>query len=746
MNWFLNNLFCRITLSRYKLGMVYEFMSVKGQDTLLEILRLYKTEDEIASVVKAIGYAKKAHENQIRASGEPYINHPVAVAIILAEMKMDIASIITAILHDTVEDTPVTLEDLQKEFGQEISKLVDGVTKLTKIEYQPDYTRQAENFRKLFVALSEDIRVLLVKLADRTHNMRTINHLQPDKQRRIALETMEIYAPLAERIGIQKFKTELQDICFSVLHAEARQSIVNRLDYLRKTGRMLVKDTVEHLQKTLDDHKIPCKVAGREKTPCSIWQKMERKSVSFEQLADIVAFRIVTENVEDCYRVLGVIHANYQMVPESFKDFISTPKINGYQSLHTVVIGPKQQPIEIQIRTEEMHEIAELGVAAHWIYKQSGTDEEAYAKAGHQFRWIRELVSILEHSMEAEEFLENTKMEMYYDQVFCFTPKGNLIALPRGATPVDFAYAVHSKVGHTCVGAKVNSRIVPLKTELRNGDQVEIITSKTQVPSPSWEKFVITGKARSSIKRFVRSQERKEYLQLGKAMVQKVFQQEHATFDENRIIQELKNLGKKSCEDLYIAVGNGTVQRTEVQKVLFGGHTPSSPLKNRFSFLQFKKTPKKEEDSNAIPIKGLIPGMAMHFAGCCHPLPGDRIVGIVHTGKGVTIHTSDCEMLENFSSTPERWIEVSWEKECHDETHVGRMKVILTHEAGSLAMLATTVAQESGNITNLKIITRSTDFFEMLVDVEVRGINHLSAIMSILRTKPGIHSVERYRV
>lgn len=724
-------------------------MQVEGKEELIQALKSYKKEKDIETIERAISYGEKAHEHQLRASGEPYFNHPIAVAKILAEMRLDTASIITALLHDTVEDTEITLEDLEKEFGIEVSRLVDGVTKLTKIAYQPDNVRQAENFRKLFVALSEDIRVLLVKLADRTHNMRTIGHVSPEKQRRISLETMEIYAPLAERIGIQKFKTELQDICFSVLHPEARQSIVNRLDYLRKTGKMLVKETVDHIQKTCDRHNMRTTVTGREKTPCSIWQKMERKSVCFEQLADIVAFRIVTENVDDCYRALGVIHASYQMVPESFKDFISTPKINGYQSLHTIVIGPEQQAIEIQIRTKEMHEIAELGVAAHWMYKQTGDDDdpEEFAKAGRDYRWIRELLSILEHSMEAEEFLENTKMEMYYDQVFCFTPKGNLIALPHGATPVDFAYAVHSKIGHTCVGAKVNGRIVPLKTELKNGDQVEIITSKTQVPSPGWEKFVVTGKARSAIKRFVRNQERKEYLQLGKTMVQKLFQQEGESFDEKRLSAELKTFSKKNCEDLYIAVGSGTIQRYDVQKALFGNQTPKSTLKNRFSFLQFKKKPKKaSHEDSAIPIKGLIPGMAMHFAGCCHPLPGDRIVGIVHTGKGVTIHTSDCEMLENFSSTPERWIDVSWEKSGADDMHIGRIKVILTHEPGSLAMLATTVAQESANITNIKILTRSTDFFEMLVDIEVRGANHLSGIMSVLRTKPGIHSIERYKV
>jgi GTP diphosphokinase / guanosine-3',5'-bis(diphosphate) 3'-diphosphatase len=713
------------------------------QTKLVERVKSYTPNLNEALLVKACEFSKEAHGSQKRESGDPYYQHPLEVAGIMAEMKLDTASIITALLHDTVEDTDVTLEDIEKEFGSEVAKLVDGVTKLTKIEFQPDHIRQAENFRKLLVAMSEDIRVLLVKLADRIHNMRTISYVKsPEKRLRIAHETMEIYAPLAERIGIQKIKNELQELSFRELHPEAHKSIVSRLEYLRKEGNTLVGRIVEHIEHTLQEADLKATVKGREKTPCSIWQKMERKSINFEQLSDIMAFRIMVETIPECYQALGAIHSAYHMIPNGFKDFISTPKDNGYKSLHTIVLGPEQQRIEIQIRTYEMHEIAEMGVAAHWGYKQGNL----FLVDGKQYRWLRELLSILEQASGPEEFLENTKLEMYYEQVFCFTPKGNLIDLPRGATPVDFAYAVHSDVGHNCVGAKINGRIVPLRTQLQNGDQVEIIRSKTQVPSPAWEKFVVTGKARAEIKRFLRTQQREEYISLGKAILSKALRQEGHELTEKILEPAIKAYKNKSIDDIYASVGEGTVTRSDILKILFPDRKAAaeSIKKNPFSFLGFKNKVLRNEE-NAISIKGLIPGMAMHFAGCCHPLPGDRIVGIVHTGKGITIHTLDCDMLENYSSTPERWIDISWEKETNEEYHTGRIKAILTHEAGSLATLANTIAKDLGNISNLKIVSRSTDFFEIMVDIDVRGTKHLSTIIASLRGKSCIHSVERYK-
>jgi guanosine-3',5'-bis(diphosphate) 3'-pyrophosphohydrolase len=722
--------------------------SMLTPELLVKQVKNYNPKCDEALLAKACEFSARAHSKQKRASGEPYFQHPLEVAGIIADMRLDVSSVITALLHDTVEDTEVTLKDIQEEFGEEISRLVDGVTKLTKIEYQPEGVRQAENFRKLLLAMSEDIRVLLVKLGDRLHNMRTLHYVKSEeKRRRIAHETMEIYAPLAERMGMQQVKIELQDIAFAELHPDVRQSIIKRLEFLRNENDHIIERIVTDLTQTLEKEGLHAKIEGREKTPCSIWKKMENKNLGFDQLADIIAFRVVVDSVEDCYRALGIVHAAYKMVPDNFKDYISTPKNNGYQSLHTVVIGPEQHRIEVQIRTESMHDIAEYGVAAHWSYKQK---TEYGQMEGKQFRWLRELLQILEHDAAPEEFLENTKLEMYYNQVFCFTPRGDLIALPKGATTVDFAYAVHSDVGSTCVGAKVNGRIVPLKTVLHNGDQVDIIRSKTQVPSPAWEKFVVTGKARSEIRKFIRQQQRDEYLNLGKAILTKAFKQEGHDLKDSMLEPLLEVYAKDTIDDVYVAIGEGTITRADVLTILFPDRKEAKDEKKSKSLLSiFRRKHKKRyepDEENAIPIKGLVAGMAVHFAGCCHPLPGEKIVGIVNTGKGITIHTTDCDMLSNYSDMPERWIDVAWEKESHAGTHIGRLKVILSHETGSLATLSNTIAKDLGNICNLKITNRSSDFFEMIVDVEVKGVRHLANIIASLRAQAGIHSVERTKM
>ncbi len=712
-------------------------------EDLLKKIRSYTPNFDPTQVVKACEFTIKAHENQIRASGEPYYMHPFAVAMILAEMHLDEDSILTALLHDTVEDTLVNLEDIQVLFGISVAKLVDGVTKLAKIKFQPDNIREGENFRKLLLAMSEDIRVLIVKLADRLHNMRTINFLSDNKANRIALETMEIYAPLAERIGMQKIKNELQDLAFTKLHPEERNSIISRLEYLRKDEGSVVDKIETHIKTTIADFGINAEVKGREKTPCSIWQKMKQKNVSFEQLSDIIAFRVIVNDVIDCYQVLGIIHAAYHMIPNSFKDYISTPKNNGYSSLHTVVVGPDKQRIEIQIRTREMHEVNELGVAAHWGYKQS-LDITNSQVEGKQFKWIRELLKILENS-ETEEFIEHTKLEMYEDQVFCFTPKGEIIALPKGATSVDFAYALHSDIGNTCVGTKINGRIVPLKAKLENGDQVEVMTSKNQVPSISWEKFVITAKAKSEIKRFIRLRQRKEYISLGKAILLKFFNQEGKEFKEEEIRDYLNLFHKKNLDDLYSSVGEGTISRDDVLKALHGQKTSKlSNIRKKLSFFKFKKKEKSSETS--VPIKGMIPGMAVNFAACCHPIPGDQIIGIFHSGKGITVHTADCDMLENFNEMPEKWIEVSGDKDNNDRKHIGRLKMTIANEPNSLATICSIIAKHGCNINNLKIMNRSKDFFELVLDVEVMGITQLTTIIASLRSKECVHYIERYKL
>ncbi len=707
------------------------------QFELVELVRSYDPNADEGALNRAYVFSMKAHGAQLRASGDPYFSHPVEVAGILAQMKLDCASIITGLLHDTVEDTVATLDDINRVFGPEIARLVDGVTKLSRIELQSDQTKQAENFRKLVLAMSEDIRVLLVKLADRLHNIRTLRFITNDeKRRRIARETMEIYAPLAERLGMQRMKDELEDLAFAELQPDARNSIAARLEFLRDQGATLVPRIEAELQRVLRDGGLAgASVAGREKTPCSIWRKMQRKSVAFEQLSDVMAFRVLVDNVGDCYHALGLIHSAYHVVPGRFKDYISTPKPNNYRSLHTGVIGPERQRIEIQIRTRDMHEVAEFGVAAHWSYKQGVGNTE-----GPQYRWLRELLDILDHASGPEEFLEHTKLEMFQDQVFCFTPKGDLIALPRGATAVDFAYAVHSEIGDTCVGAKINGRLLPLRTVLGNGDQVEIITSKAQRPSPTWERFVVTGKARARIRRFIRTQQRAQYLDLGKAIVQKAFRQEGCEFSERPLEAVLKTFNCAAIEDLYVAVGQGLVTGRAVVAAVF------PQRQDRAKVVSLARARRKAGHTDtAVAIRGLIPGMALHFAGCCHPLPGDRIVGIVTTGKGVTIHTIDCETLENFADTPERWLDVAWSNNDGETAHVGRLNVMIANEPGNLGSLTTVIGKQGGNITNLKITNRSTDFFEMMLDIEVADVKHLTTIIAALRANPVINSVERAR-
>jgi GTP diphosphokinase / guanosine-3',5'-bis(diphosphate) 3'-diphosphatase len=710
------------------------------QTDLIEKIKSYDPNADEDLINRAYVYAMQKHGNQKRASGDPYISHPIEVAYKLTQYKLDTASIITALLHDTVEDTDATLDEIEELFGEEIRNLVDGVTKLNRLEIKSESSKQAENFRKLVIAMSQDLRVLLVKLADRLHNMETLDHIaKPEKRQRIARETIEIYAALAERIGMRRIKEDLQDLSFKELFPEARESIVKRLDFLRKAGQSQVQRVEEILGELCAAQDIQgAKIYGREKKPYSIWKKMESKGVGFEQLADIVAFRIIVPTVGECYQALGAIHEKYHTIPGYFKDYISTPKVNGYQSIHTAVIGPNQQRIEVQIRTQEMHEVAEYGIAAHWGYKQG----ENASKKGMQYRWVRELIEILEQSEGAEEFLENTKLEMYHDQVFCFTPKGDIIALPRCSTPVDFAFAVHSGVGFTCVGAKINGRIVPLKHELKNGDQVEIITAKTQTPSPTWERFVVTGKAKSEIRRFMRDQQREEYITLGKAILQKTFKAEGHELNDKMLEPAMAVFQKKEVDDLYCEIGEGIINRNQVYDAVF--HTRKSEdagVKNPFSLAKLrKKVPKK---GTPMPIKGLIPGMAIHFAGCCHPIPGDKIIGIVTTGKGITIHTMDCETLENYSDSPERWIDVAWDVGGSEEHFVSRLKMMLSHETAALASVANVIAKDLGNISNLKVTNRSSDFFEILIDVEVKNARHLSNILASLRAKEVVQSVER---
>ena len=712
-------------------------------EILTDTVKAYNPDQDITVIEAAIAYAKEKHEGQTRSSGEPYYTHPVEVATILADMRMDADTLVTAILHDTIEDTDATFEDLESKFSKQVAELVDGVSKLTRIESKTVEGKQAENFRKLLLAMSEDIRVLLVKLADRLHNMRTLDGIsKPEKRRRIALETLEIYAPLAERVGVHEIKGELEDLAFSYVSPEARESIQKRLDFLRQEGTGLVDKIITALSVIMEEEGITVEITGREKTRYSIWKKMQRKNVAFEQLSDIMAFRIVAKNTAECYHALGVLHSRFPSVPGRFKDYISTPKPNGYSSIHTTVMGPEGQRIEVQIRTEEMHREADLGVAAHWAYKDGKAPSLRDVK---KYRWMRELLEILEQEQRPEDFWENTKLELFQDQVYAFTPKGDLIELPSGATPIDFAYAIHSDLGDRCVGAKVNGRIAPLNSRLNNGDQVDVITAKTQNPSPTWERFVVTGKARSHIRKFIRLKQRAEYITLGKAMLQKIFRQEDYEFTEKAVTGILKQFSLDENDDVYANIGSGLLVAREVFKAIFPAHKtqvakrPSADMDKAV----FVKAP-SNQSSKPMPIKGLIPGMAVHFARCCHPLPGDRIVGIVTTGKGVTVHTIDCETLETFADTPERWLDVSWgDGPDAPESHVGRLNITFENGQGALGTVTTVIGRNGGNIMNLKITNRSEDFWDIILDVYVTDTKHLSNVIAALRATPEITSVDR---
>jgi GTP pyrophosphokinase len=716
---------------------------------LTDKIHAYAPHADIGLVDEAYAVAAQAHGAQTRENGDPYITHPLAVADILANYRLDVPSICTALLHDTVEDTSATLPQIERQFGATIAGLVDGVTKLTRLELQSDRTKQAENFRKLVLAMSRDIRVLLVKLADRLHNMRTLNYVQKiERRQRIARETMDIYAPLAARIGMDAMKSELQTRAFAVLEPEAYGTVQARLNYLRGQGADVIEEVRRELIAVCRDYGVEVlEVSGREKSAFSIWEKMQRRNVAFEQLSDIMAFRIVVATREQCYAALGAVHAAYPVIAGRFKDYISTPKANGYQSLHTGVTlrHPRNQKIELQIRTKAMHDLADNGVAAHWSYKEGDSHASAEVQ---KFRWVQDLLEILENSGAPDEFLENTKLELYQDQVFCFTPKGQLIQLPRGATSIDFAYAVHSQVGDTCVGAKVNGRLMPLRHELQNGDQVEIMTARGGSPSPSWEKWVVTGKARARIRRYVAQQQRGQTIENGRGMLTKAFRQEGLDGSEKVLEQALKSVKCTSLDDLYAAVGGGTLGPKEVVYAAYPDMREAARgPRNLPSLLTRSGTlrPNHRDDSRA--ITGLVAGMAVHYAGCCHPLPGDPIVGIVTTGKGVTIHTNDCPTLESFAATPERFIDVDWDAARHAggpmDRHVGRISVIAANENGVLSNMANAVARHDGGVSTLKIVNRQQDFMEVLMDVEVRDLRHLAVVIAALRAVSGITQVER---
>jgi GTP diphosphokinase / guanosine-3',5'-bis(diphosphate) 3'-diphosphatase len=703
-------------------GGVAHLKSVLRQYELIERVRSYDPDADEGLLNRAYVFSMKAHGTQTRASGDPYFSHPIEVAGILTDLKLDDQTIATAILHDTIEDTVATPEEIEKLFGKDVARLVDGVTKLSKIEAQSESERAAENLRKFFLALSDDIRVLLVKLADRLHNMRTLHHIpNEDKRHRIARETMDIYAPLAERIGMYEMMNEMQTLAFQVLEPDAYASITRRLKQLTEQGGDLVSRIGLGLQLYLSDNGLNAEVMGRQKHPFSIWKKMAERHISFEQLSDVMAFRVIVDSQDDCYSALGLIHQRWPMVPGRFKDYISTPKRNGYRSLHTSVIHDSKMRIEIQIRTREMHDQAERGLAAHWAYKENKPSADL------KIPWIDDLVEILDHAASPEELLEHTRMAMYQDRIFAFTPKGELIQLPKGATPVDFAYAVHTDLGDRTVGAKVNGRVVPLRTILENGDQVEILASEAQHPQPSWLRFVVTGKARSGVRRFVRHKERDETVELGRKIYEEIVERLPAVLDKDALKQALKRLKIENQDELMIAIARKRVSDEQVMEALMPGSAGGDV------------TPRPPAQRTAISIKGLTPGVAYDLAQCCHPIPGDRIVGLRREDEGIEVHVIGCDTLA--SGIDADWLDLAWGE--GSDGGAARLSIIVLDVPGALGAMASVLGAKHANIINLQLVHRDGSFMTFQLDIEVHDLAHLHAIIAALRENDQVSRVER---
>ena len=700
-----------------------------SQSQLVDRILVNKPEADRVILNKAYNFGTEMHGRQLRASGDPYFSHPIEVAGILSDLKLDTTSVVCALLHDTIEDTSATIQDIEENFGKEVAKLVDGVTKLTLLEGKPDSTKQAENFRKLLLASASDIRILLIKLADRLHNMRTLHFIKDQKKRkRISRETLEIYAPLAGRIGMQELKEELEDLSFTFFEPKIRDILIERLRTSKKKKSKIVQFTKKELEKTLKKNKIKCSVFGREKTPYSIWKKLEIQHKSLEQLSDIFAFRVCVETIQECYEVLGILHCEWQAIPGKFKDYISTPKKNGYQSLHTTLIGPQNQRVEVQIRTEKMNDLAERGLAAHWIYKDNDDVERDYLSS---IEWINDLVDILNRDGATEEFLENTKLELFLDQIYAFTPKGTLVALPRNATALDFAYAVHTDLGNFCSRVKINGVDKPRRTVLHNGDEVEILKSKSPVALESLQEFVKTGKAKSAIIRSIKEKKSHNQRLLGKAIIKSVFSSHRKKPTRDILERSFGALEVNSLKSLYELVGSGDSSGSQVYDLVFPNNKRKKRKKNYI------------EKNISIPVQGLHSDMPAQFAENSFLVPGDKIVGIIHPEKGITIFPVDSFELVNYEKSPESWIKLEWKKDI-DFTFTSRIRITIINEVGVLNSITSTIADYGGNITNLILNEKDSDFYNLIIDINVNDNKHISDIVKSLDGLPVVEAVNRF--
>ena len=695
-------------------------------EDLIALVRNYNPRTNEDLIRRAYAYGLNMHEGQFRQSGEPYFTHPVAVAAILTEQRLDDATIVTALLHDTIEDTKSTYSEVSRLFGVEVAELVDGVTKLTNLQLSSTQSKQAENFRKLFMAMSKDLRVILVKLADRMHNMRTIKSMKPEKQAQKARETMEIFAPLAGRMGMQWMREELEDLAFRVLNPDARNSIIRRFITLqRETGDVVHRITAD-IRAELEKAQIEADVYGRAKKPYSIWRKMQEKDLAFSRLSDIYGFRVICTSEQDCYRILGVIHQRWRAVPGRFKDYISQPKSNGYRSIHTTVSGRDGKRVEVQIRTRQMHEVAEAGVAAHWSYRDGVRALNPFAVD--PSKWIASVTERLDEE-DHNEFLENVKLEMYSDQVFCFTPKGDVIQLPRGATPLDYAYAIHTRIGNSCVSAKVDGIRVPLWTRLKNGQSVEIITAEGQMPQSSWIDIVTTGRAKAAIRKSLREEDRGRFVKLGQELARAAFDHVGKKATDKALRTAAKTLGLADEQDLLARLGSAELTARRVVETLYP---------------ELVQATTDEVDAQR-PVVGLAADQSFRRAGCCQPVPGERIVGITYRGTGVVIHAIDCPALEEFEEQPARWVDLHWHAGRHAAVHTVSLELTISNDAGVLGRICTLIGEQKANISDLRFTARKPDYYRLIVDVDLRDVEHLHMVMTALEAETDVAQIARHR-
>ena len=698
-------------------------------ETLVDHVRTYNPKANVDLICRAYAYGKQKHANQKRHSGESYFTHPIEVAIILAGQKLDDDTIVTALLHDTLEDTDATFKEVTELFGLEIAQLIDGVTKLTNLELSSVQAKQAENFRKLLLAMSQDLRVLLVKLGDRLHNMRTIKHMRPEKQISKARETMDIFAPLAGRMGMQWMRDELEDWAFKVLNPEARNSILRRFINLRDQSEDLIPSIIKDIRTLLSANSIQASITGREKKPYSIWRKMEEKQQSFSRLSDIYGFRVITENESDAYHVLGAVHQRWTAVPGRFKDYISAPKSNGYRSIHTTVAGRDGKLVEIQIRTREMNEVAEVGVAAHWSYRDGQRAQNRFSVD--PLSWLASLaVRIESEEDDHEEFLEHVKLEMFADQVFCFTPKGDVIQLPRGATPIDFAFAIHTRIGSTCVGVKVDGRRVPLSTRLRNGQSVEIQTATGQRPQATWIDIVITGRAKSAIRRALREDHQAGYIKLGRELARVALEHIGKKATDKALSTAAKKLGLKSHNEVLLKLGSAELMGVDLVEALYPSLLHQTD---------------KDMNQSVAKIVGLDADQYIQGASCCQPLPGERIVGIATRGKGVFVHSIYCDTLIDYEDQPDRWIDLTWTKGRSDSVNKVTIEVTMANFSGVLGRICILISEQDSNIIDMHFSDRKQDFYRIAIDIQVRDVEHLENIVTAVEADSDVAQVLQSR-